>query len=170
MRVMNAKWWSAWMGVTALVTVVGCAVVLGIMGPHPVQAQTPTEPPQVLSARYLLPPDLLAGPRFRVDDRVATDGYMGRYTLLSEVGTFTVVSRDLLKIRIAELAAIEQLEATSKTDVFLSGAARAAERPVQAVVNIVTNPVGTVESLPGGISRFFDRVEMGGKAIEQAAR
>jgi hypothetical protein len=169
MRVMNAKRWSARMGVTALVTVAGCAVVLGIMGPHPVQAQTPTEPPQVLSARYLLPPDLLAGPRFRVDDRVPTDGYMGHYTLRSEVGTFTVVSRDLLKIRIAELAVIEQLEATSKTDVFLSGAARAAERPVQAVVNIVTNPVGTVESLPGGISRFFDRVEMGGKAIEQAA-
>jgi hypothetical protein len=126
MRVMNAKRWSAWMGVTALVTVAGCAVVLGIMGPHPVQAQTPTEPPQVLSARYLLPPDVLAGPRFRVDDRVPTDGYMGHYTLRSEVGTFTAVSRDLLKIRIAELAAIEQLEATSKTDVFLSGAAGAA--------------------------------------------
>lgn len=169
MRVIDAKRRSARLGVTGLVTVAACAVVLGVLRPHPVQAQTPTEPPQVLSARYLLPPDLLAGPRFRVDDRVPTDGYMGQYTLRSEVGTFTAVSRDLLKIRIAELAAIEQLEATSKTDVFLSGAARAAERPVQAVVNIVTNPVGTVESLPGGISRFFDRVEMGAKSIAAAA-
>jgi hypothetical protein len=112
---------------------------------------------------------LLAGPRFRVDDRVPTDGYMGQYTLRSEVGIFTVLSRDLLRIRIAELTAIEQLEATSKTDVFLSGAARAAERPVEAVVNIVTNPVGTVESLPSGISRFFDRVEVGAKAIAESA-
>lgn len=169
MRVMTATRLSIRMCMLGLAAVAAFLLVLGIMGPPLVQAQTPTEPPQVVSARSLLPPELLAGPRFRVDDRVPTDGYMGQYTLRSEVGTFTVISRDLLKIRIAELAAIEQLEATSKTDVFLSGAARAAERPVEAVVNIVTNPVGTVESLPGGISRFFDRVELGAKSIAAAA-
>ena len=132
-------------------------------------AQPPYEMPPVLSARYLLPRDMLAGPLFRLDDRVPTDGYMGHFTLRSDLGTFTVVSRDLLKIRIAELSAIQQLDQMSQTQVFLSGAANAAARPIEAAVNIVTNPVQTVESIPSGIGRFFDRVEMGAQSIVQAA-
>ncbi len=134
------------------------------------EAQTPPyQTPPVLSARYLLPSDMLAGALFHVDDRVPTDGYMGHFTLQSRLGTFTVVSRDLLKIRIAELPAIQQLDQMSQTDVFLSGMTNAAARPVEAAVNIVTNPVQTVESIPSGLGRFFDPVEAGAQSIYSAA-
>jgi hypothetical protein len=136
---------------------------------RPAEAQTPYETPPVLSARYLLPPDMLTGPLFQVDDRVPTDGYMGHFTLRSYLGTFQVAGRDLLKIRIAELPAIQQIDQMSKTDVFLGGMANAAARPVEAAVNIVENPVQTVESIPSGIGRFFDRVEMGAQSIIQSA-
>ena len=36
-------------------------------------------------------------------------------------------------------------------------------------MNIVSDPVGTVESLPTGISRFFSRVEAGAQSIAAAA-
>ena len=98
-----------------------------------------------------------------------TDGYMGHFTLRSDLGTFTVSSRDLLRIRIEELSAIQQLDQTSKSEMFLAGAANAAARPIESVVNIVTDPAGTVQSLPAGIGRFFDRVELGGKSIVAAA-
>jgi hypothetical protein len=104
-----------------------------------------------------------------VEDRVPTDGYMGHFTLQSEFGVLRVAGRELLAIRIAELHAIQQLDQTSKTETFLSGAANAAARPVEAAVNIVTDPVGTLESLPGGLSKFFDRVELGTKSVVQAA-
>src|SRR5512136_913304 len=104
----------------------------------PAAAQQPFEAPPTLSARYLLPPDMISGPLFRVDEQVPTDGLRGLFTLRSDLGTFTVPGRELLKIRIAELPAIQHLNATSKTDVFLSAAGNAAERPVQAAVNIVT--------------------------------
>ena len=132
-------------------------------------AQPPYETPPILNAKQLLTPDMLAGPLFRVDDQVPTDGYMGHFTLRSDLGTFTVPSRDLLRFRIAELPAIQQLEQTSKSEVFLAGAANAAKRPVESAMNIVTDPVGTAQSLPAGIGRFFDRVELGATAIGQAA-
>ncbi len=93
---------------------------------------------------------MLSGPLFQVDDRVPTDGYMGHFTLRSGLGTFTVAGKDLLRIRIAELQAIQQLGQMSKTDVFLSGAANATAKPVKAAVNIIENPVETVQGHKGG--------------------
>ena len=132
-------------------------------------ALQPFEAPPVLSARYLLPPEMISGPLFQVDDQVPTDGFMGLFTLRSNLGIFTVPGKELLKIRIAELSAIQQLNATSNTDTFMNAAANAAARPVQAAVNIVTNPVGTLDALPGGVSRFFSRVETGAENIAASA-
>src|SRR5262245_17617911 len=132
-------------------------------------AQPALQTPPVLSARELLPPDMLAGPHFEVDDRVPTDGLLGHFTLRSGYGTFVAPGRELLRIRIAELSAIQQLEATSQSQEFLKAAGNAAARPVEAVVSLVTDPVQTIQGIPSGISRFFDRIQLGAKRIAQAA-
>jgi hypothetical protein len=132
-------------------------------------AQPAFQAPPVLSARELLPPDMLRGALFEVDDRVPTDGLLGHFTLRSGFGTFVVPGRELLRIRIAELPAIQHLEATSQTDVFLQAAGNAAAKPVEAVESLVTDPVDTLQGIPTGISRFFDRVELGAQKIAQAA-
>ncbi len=51
----------------------------------------------------------------------------------------------------------------------MNAAGAAAARPVDAAVNIVTDPVGTMKALPGGISRFFNRVEDRAQSIAAAA-
>jgi hypothetical protein len=135
----------------------------------PALAQPAFQAPPVLSARELLPPEMLAGPHFQVDDRVPTDGLLGHFTLRSGFGTFVAPGRELLRIRIAELPAIQHLEATSQTDVFLQAAGNAAAKPVEAVARLVTDPVETLQGIPTGISRFFDRVELGAHRIAQAA-
>ncbi len=127
------------------------------------------ESPPVLKASVLLPPEMVSGPLFRVDDEVPTDGLMGRYTLRSELGTFVVPGRELLRIRIAELPAIQQIEAMSKSKVFVDAVGRAAAKPLESAANIVTHPVETVQSLPAGISRLFDRVSLGAQKISEAA-
>ena len=132
-------------------------------------AQAAFQTPPVLSARELLPPDMLAGSHFEVDDRVPTDGLLGHFTLRSGYGTFVAPGRELLRIRIAELSAIQQLEATSQSQEFLKAAGNAAARPVEAVVSLVTDPVQTIQGIPSGISRFFDRIQLGAKRIAQAA-
>jgi hypothetical protein len=146
------------------------AVGIGLWDGAPsAMAQPAFQAPPVLRARELLPPDMLAGPHFQVDDRVPTDGLLGHFTLRSGFGTFVAPGRELLRIRIAELPAIQQLETTSQTDVFLQAAGNAAAKPVDAVVSLVTDPVQTLQGIPTGISRFFDRVELGAQRIAQAA-
>jgi hypothetical protein len=135
----------------------------------PAGAAPPFEKPPVLKAAFLLPPDMLSGPLFKVDDDVPTDGLMGRYTLRSELGTFVVAGRELLRIRIAELPAIQQLNNMSKSRVFLDALGKATAKPIESAANIVAHPVETVQNLPGGISRLFDRIELGAKNISQAA-
>lgn len=135
----------------------------------PASAQAVFEAPPVLKASTLLPPEMLAGPLFRVDAEVPTDGLMGRYTLRSDQGTFVVLGRELLKIRIAELPAIQQLEAMSKSQVFLDAMGKAAVKPLESASQIISDPVGTVASLPSGVSRLFDRVSLGAQKITQGA-
>src|SRR5262245_325153 len=133
------------------------------------EAQPAFEAPPVFRASELLPPEMLAGPNFRVDDRVPTDGLLGHYTLRSSLGILVAPGRELLRIRIAELPAIQHLEATSQTDVFLKAAANAAAKPLEAAADIIQNPVETVEAIPAGVSRFFNRVELGAEGIVQSA-
>ena len=41
---------------------------------------------------------------------------------------------------------------------FLTSARNVAEKPVKSAVNMVTHPKETVQGLPAGVGRFFDRV------------
>ena len=58
-------------------------------------AQPAFQAPPVLHARELLPPDMLAGAHFQVDDLVPTDGLLGHFTLRSGYGTFVAPGREL---------------------------------------------------------------------------
>jgi hypothetical protein len=127
------------------------------------------EAPPRVKASFLLAPDMLSGPLFKVDGQVPTDGLMGHFTLRSELGTFVVPGRELLRIRIAELPAIQQLNGMSKSQVFVEALGRAAAKPVESAQEIITHPVETVKNLPAGISRLFDRIELGAKKITQSA-
>ncbi len=131
--------------------------------------QAPFETPPVLKASDLAPKELLKGPRFQVDEKVPTSDLVARFSLRSDFGTFETHGREMLRVRVAELAALEQLEATSKTETFLKAAGNAAKRPVEAGVNIVMHPVETAKGIPSGLSRMFDRVKMGAKRITEAA-
>ncbi|MEI8356717.1 MAG: hypothetical protein WCG31_11620 [Deltaproteobacteria bacterium] len=145
-----------------------CALPLPPSG-YAAPAELTYEKPQLLKASYLLPPNIVAGDLFRVGDQVSTEMYMGHFTLYSDVGTFEVSGENLLKIRIAELPAIRQLDSMSKSKEFLAAAGNAAVKPVKSAVNMVENPVETVKGIPSGLSRFFDRVGSGIKSIANSA-
>lgn len=149
------------------------AFAMGLACAHPADllaAALPRfEAPPVLKAGDLLPPEMRSGPLFQVDDQVPTDGLLGHFTLRSPLGTFVVPGRELLRIRIAELQAIEQLDNMSKSQVFVEALGRAAAKPLESAQQIITHPVDTVAGLPSGISRLFDRVSLGARKITEAA-
>ena len=57
----------------------------------------------------------------------------------------------------------------SKSQVFLDAMGKAAVKPLESASQIISDPVGTVASLPSGVSRLFDRVSLGAQKITQGA-
>ena len=127
------------------------------------------ERPPVLHARDLVPASLLAGKGFHVDDAVPTDGLMAIFTLHTDLGTLQADGIEMLKIRVAEVPAMEELEHESKTKVFAQTLAKTGMEPVKAAGQMAMHPVDTVKGLPGGVGRFFGRVGLGAQRLKEAA-
>ena len=127
------------------------------------------ETPPSLPGQRLVPASLLSGEGFTVKEPVPTDGLMAQFTIVADVGTFPAPSEEMLKVRVAEIPAIQQLDKTSKSQVFAQALAENAAKPIQAAGQMVMNPVETIQGLPAGVGRFFGRVGLGAEKIEQAA-
>jgi hypothetical protein len=146
----------------AIAVAIGC----GVTG---AQAQSGYEKDPVLSAKDLVGPELLKGPNFTVDDRVPVKDFLARFTLRSSYGTFDVHGIHMLHVRVREVYGLTQLAQVSNTKEFADAAAQAVARPVTSAVNMIVNPVETVEGLPGGVTRLFDRIKLGGESLMAAA-
>src|SRR5215831_1269440 len=119
------------------------------------------EKPPTIPAKDIVPAKILAGKGYKIDSNVPTDGLLGRYTIRSPAGTFPAHGLEMLAVRVSELPAIQHLKGVSRNKVFLDAAKRAAQRPVKAAVNMATHPKETVQGIPAGLGRFFDRVQSG---------
>src|SRR5262245_24810494 len=166
---------TAAIGFVVLMLAAACA------GPPPAQTyqtMAPTAPapvgagyeaPPVLKASDLAPAGLLSGQTFRVAQEVATTGLLGEFALQSDFGPLDPHGVDLLRIRVGEMGALEQLSKMSNTEEFAKAAGRAAVRPVEATFNMVTHPVDTITGMPASLDRLFDRVKLGSESIVSAA-
>jgi len=148
-----------------------CAVFLLLLTLHDsaFAQQRNFESPPILKAQQLAPATLLNGNGFHVDDDVPTDSLTANFTIHTDVGTLQAHGLEMLKIRVAEVPAMIELQDTSKTGVFAKSVATNAVRPVAAAGQMILNPVETVKGLPGGVSRFFGRVGLAGQKIAEAA-
>lgn len=133
------------------------------------QYDTKFEAPPILRAQDLAPASLLNGKGFHVDDQVPTDGLTANFTIRTSLGVLQAHGLEMLRIRVAEVPAMVELQNTSKTKVFTQSVARNAAAPVAAAGQMVMNPVETVKGIPGGVSRFFGRVGHGAQKIKEAA-
>ena len=146
-------------------------VVLALALPAGTAPAADYEAPPVLRAKEILPPKLRSGAGFHVADQVPTDGLTTRFSLESDVGSFQARGRRLLELREREVSAIRELRETSRKEVFVDALGRAAKKPLAAAKNMVENPKETLDGLPEGVGRFFDRVSAGAaKAYDAATR
>jgi hypothetical protein len=93
-------------------TIVVLLIVPVLVGASPASE---FEKPPTLPAQVLAPASLLSGNGFHVTNEVPTDGLLAHYTIQSDVGVFQADSTEMLKIRVAEIPAIQELTKTSKT-------------------------------------------------------
>lgn len=143
-------------------------------------AQAPAAPPAqapaatpvfeqgvVFHAPDIFPANLIQGPSYRMRDQVVTDGFMAHFEIDSDFGAFKAIGVPQAKQRIEEIKAIRILVNTSKSDLFAEGLKRSIEKPIDAVKNIVTNPVDSVKQAPKTIGHFFSKV---GSSISRGAQ
>jgi len=132
--------------------------LLGSIIVSPAASQEFQKTPIVLLASEVLPKPILIGPNYNVKDTVINDGLVNTYGLDTLYGPVRVESTALLVKRIGELNALAKIEGIKKTNAYLKGLQKAAMSPVDTVVGLVGNPVGTVEGIGSGIGRFFSDV------------
>lgn len=119
------------------------------------------ETPSDKRASEVLPPNLRSGHHFKVQDRVAADGYMLRFTVTSDYGTFPVTGEYGLRKLIKEIQAIAALKKTSKGEAFVKGVSGKAQETVEFGANLVADPGRTLISVPQGVAKLFDNIATG---------
>jgi len=123
----------------------------------PLFAQSNYEPATILSASRILPPEFLAGPNHRVEERVYNDGYLNRYTIQSKFGGFVAVSTPMLRKRIEEINAMVRMEQIQGTKEFTASLKEAGTDTLVGFKNLVTKPVDTVKGAASGLGVAFRR-------------
>jgi hypothetical protein len=115
------------------------------------------EPPTTLNASQILPPDVLAGPNHRVEERVYNDGYLNTYRVNSKFGTFVAVSTAMLRKRVGEINAMVRMEQIQGTKEFTASLKEAGSDTLVGFKNLVTKPVDTVKGAASGLAVAFRR-------------
>ena len=111
----------------------------------------------VLDATSFASPSLLSGPGFRVDPHVEIRGYMARFTLDTPVGTLHADSVEILTDRVAELPALEALDAVTRSEAFARAAADSASSTAKGIGQVLRHPVDTLVGIPMGVARYFGK-------------
>jgi hypothetical protein len=124
------------------------------------------EDPPVGSASAILG-KLVRGPNYQIADAVRSDGFLQIYELNTNYGRYQVQGRELLKVRLRELAAVAALGRMDKSQAYIDAAAKAAKKPIDLAVGLVTNPVNTLQQSMSGVGAFFSRVGSGAANMGQ---
>ncbi len=127
----------------------------------PALAAANYETPSDRRAAEVLPANLRSGPHFRVQDLVAADGYMLRFTVNSDYGTFLVTGEYGLRKLIKEIQAVGALKKVSKGEAFAQGVRGKAEETMEFTANLVVDPSRTLASVPRGVAKLFDNIAAG---------
>jgi hypothetical protein len=121
-------------------------------------AQQAYEAPPILAASRILPPELVSGPNFRVQERVTNDGYLNTYHIDSKFGTFTAISTAMLRKRIGEINAMVMMEKVQSSREYIDSIKEAGLDAMTSAMSLVTSPVKTVSGAVQGLGAAFERV------------
>lgn len=143
----------------------GCATTPGepprsslpVLGPGDTDPSLGYESPPELRAADVLPPGLRSGPDHRVDDVVASDGFLRHYTIASRFGAFEARGDVMLEARVAEIRALAALRELSASREFGEALARSLRSPFVGAWNLVTKPVRSIAGIPRGAAEMLRR-------------
>lgn len=114
---------------------------------------------RALQASRLLPPELISGQDFQVDENVVNDGFFNHYQIRSAYGDESVVTTFLLKKRIHEIAAIGAMKQVGTADIAEGSVVDSGEKTVAGIASFLSSPMETLSGAEKGASNLFSRVD-----------
>ncbi len=122
------------------------------------------ETPPTLDAADVAPPELLSGPRYKLAPKATVEGYLAKFEVESDLGTFPALGTELLRIRVSEIPAIASLSEISQSGAFKDALAKSAAVPIDFAKSLATDPQGTVTNVAKGVGQLFGSA---GRAVRQ---
>lgn len=133
------------------------------MLPGPFAAITPAPPvyetARPVAASSLLPQKSLKGPDYRVASEADPSGMLYSFRIESDYGTFKPQSLQMMRVRLAEVQAIDRLQELSEEPMFLQGVGKQLENTMQATGKALMNPVKTIKQMPVGFKKFAGDIQ-----------
>src|SRR5258708_13524247 len=123
-------------------------------------------PPEPVHA--ILSADQAAGEYFHVVDPVQSDGLMHHFVIDSRYGTFAAYGPHALSVRLAEIAALNTLAHTSKTEALITSLLRGGARDAPALATLATHPIRSAFGLPKGIAHLLGGYVAAGMEIKES--
>jgi hypothetical protein len=112
---------------------------------------------RALKAGGILPPDLLSGPKHKVEARVQNEGFLNHYVLASSYGNYNVVSTYELKKRVREIKAITQIKKIDPAGTVGESIVDSGHKTATGISNLFLHPVDTMEGTTKGIGSVYNR-------------
>lgn len=135
------------------------AALVSLAAPFaPVRADDGYEDVAPAVTAKILRPEVLAGPRHRVRPTAEPKDFLYRFEMDSDYGVFTALGRRMVAERAKEVETMAKLLAMDGGGEFMKAlGGRVAALP-GAAVDLVTDPVGSVEAMGKGVERTLGRV------------
>jgi hypothetical protein len=127
-------------------------------GPAYSQASDILEAPPAFRASDILPAEMLVGGSFKLKEDVRMAGMCYSFEVWSRYSWYHPQSLDMLRIRLAEIRALDTLTAMQQDPLFMEGVGDQVSGTVESTVNAVKRPVKTVVEIPLGLAKFGEQM------------
>ena len=126
---------------------------------EPVHSQNTTyEQPPRFPTTSVLSQEVLSGASYRIKDPVKMEGMFYSFVVWSRYGWYHPQSLDMLRIRLAEIRALDALTSMQQDPLFLEGVGEQVTGTMKSTVNAVKNPFKTLRDIPLGLGKFGRQV------------
>jgi hypothetical protein len=106
-------------------------------------------------ASSIVPWEVLVGPDYRIEEKVPVADYMYLFTIRTNYGVIPARGRDMLALRLQEMAAIQRARRLSEANHIAEGAKESLEKTGQGLNELLMDPGGTILRAPAGFNRMI---------------
>src|SRR5579862_976395 len=114
-----------------------------------------------IPAKDFVPEASMSGKLHTVRPLTYNDGLRNTYFIDTADGVTEITGTPALLQRIREIYALDYLRGVSKSEAFGKALKQAGKAKLESAAGILNDPVGTVQNVPKGASRFFGRIGEG---------